>query len=94
MALCRFLCNTLGVVVVAPDYRKAPRYPYPHALEQCYSILSWVATGGLTEKLKKRKIIQEINPKLIALSGGSSGSNLAASLTLLTLERPLPTALT
>lgn len=25
MKLCKYLCEEVGVVVVAPDYRKAPR---------------------------------------------------------------------
>lgn len=89
-ALCKFMCEKLGIIVVAPDYRKAPLYPYPHALEQMYNVLSWIATGGLEQTLRQRKFNLPFNSQRIALSGGSSGSNLAAALTLLTIERPLP----
>lgn len=40
--------------------------------------------------MKQHGYTSRFNANKIALSGGSSGSNLAASLTLLTLERPLP----
>ncbi|KAF8584639.1 alpha/beta-hydrolase [Ramaria rubella] len=87
--LCRYLCDKLDAIVVAPDYRKAPFYPYPHALEQCYFVLTWIASGGLSYELRKHNNSGEFDLTRIALSGASSGSNLAASLTLLTLERPL-----
>ncbi|KIJ49099.1 hypothetical protein M422DRAFT_45058 [Sphaerobolus stellatus SS14] len=89
-ALCRFMCEKLGIIVVAPDYAKAPLHPYPQALEQMYNVLTWISSGGLEQTLHKHGFHTPFNSKRIALSGGSSGSNLAASLTLLTIERPLP----
>ncbi|TDL21485.1 Alpha/beta hydrolase fold-3 [Rickenella mellea] len=92
--LCRYLANNAGVVVVAPDYRKAPKYPYPHALEQCYAVASWIASGGLSLSLQKSRHPFASSLKLdttrLALSGGSAGGNLAAALTTLALTRPLP----
>jgi len=55
-----------------------------------YSLLAWIASGGLSLELQKHNSSIEIDPTQIALSGASSGSNLAASLTLLSLTRPLP----
>ncbi|GJJ12894.1 hypothetical protein Clacol_007140 [Clathrus columnatus] len=51
----------------------------------------WSA-DGLSSTLSTAKIplIAPIDPKKIALSGASAGSNLAASVTLLSLTRPLP----
>ncbi|KAI5120450.1 hypothetical protein M0805_008497 [Coniferiporia weirii] len=93
-AICRYMSDNVGVIVVAPDYRKAPRYPYPHALEQNYQILSWIASGGLSSILQTSRIGKEFAPKIdstrIGLSGGSAGSNLACSLTTLCVSRPLP----
>jgi acetyl esterase len=47
-------------------------------------------SGGLSLELQKRNRTIEIDASRIALSGASSGSNIAASLTLLSLTRPLP----
>lgn len=92
--LCKYIADKVGVVVIAPDYRKAPRYPYPHALEQCYSILAWVATGGLQKVLRESKHSVarslEIDSTRIALSGGSAGSNLACALAVMAVSRKLP----
>jgi acetyl esterase len=89
-ALCKFMAENLGVIVVAPDYCKAPQYPYPNALEQLHAVASWIASGGLKKAVKDNGYDSEFNQNKIALSGGSSGSNLAAALTLYAQEHPLP----
>ncbi|KAH8108528.1 Alpha/beta hydrolase fold-3 [Phellopilus nigrolimitatus] len=96
--ICRYLADNVGVVVVSPDYRKAPIYPYPHALEQCYLVLSWIASGGLSSALQHSRIEHakylRIDPTRVALSGGSAGSNLASALSNLCVTRPLPNGAT
>lgn len=50
--------------------------------------------GGLTAALEKSNVrgarLTSIDPKRIALSGGSAGSNLACSLATMCVSRPLP----
>jgi len=92
--LCRYIADKANVVVISPDYWKAPLHPYPFALEQCYQILTWVATGGLASTLAESKTknaaLMNIDSSRIGVSGGSSGSNLACSLATMCVSRPLP----
>jgi len=34
--------NTIGVPVFSVDYRKAPVYPYPNGLDDCYQTYMWL----------------------------------------------------
>ncbi|KAL5524232.1 hypothetical protein ACEPAF_9372 [Sanghuangporus sanghuang] len=92
--ICRYIADTVGVVVVSPDYRKAPKYPYPHALEQAFQVASWIANGGLSHALSSSRVPNAqnvcVDPTRIGLSGGSAGSNLACALSTLCVSRPLP----
>ncbi|KAG5650577.1 hypothetical protein H0H81_011764 [Sphagnurus paluster] len=71
-------------VVVALDHRLAPENPYPAAVEDSVAALQWLVYHG-PDKL-------HINPSRIAVSGTSSGGNLAAVLALKapTLLPPIP----
>ncbi|KZV97850.1 hypothetical protein EXIGLDRAFT_832598 [Exidia glandulosa HHB12029] len=102
--LAQRMADELGVLVISPDYRKAPcsctsplsrgasrstsiaQYPYPHALLQAHAVLMWIASGGLNGHPGNH----HVDPTRIALTGSSAGGNLAASLTLLCIHRPLP----
>ena len=73
--LCRAMTRKLGIVVAAVDYRLAPEHPYPIPLEDCYSVLTWLA--GLPG----------VDPGRIAIGGASAGGGLAAALALLARDR-------
>ncbi len=68
--LANKLCIKTGCIVVVPDYRLAPEYPYPAALNDCYETLLWVnenidSFGG--------------DKNSIGLIGDSAGGNLVAA---------------
>ncbi|KAJ9223465.1 hypothetical protein DTO169C6_4272 [Paecilomyces variotii] len=71
----------LGVPVISLDYRKAPEYPYPYAIDECYDVYHQLATTrgqciGLSG---------DIRPQIV-VTGDSAGGNLASALTLMVLQ--------
>lgn len=68
-------------VVVLPDYRLAPRHPFPEPAEDCYAVYEW--TIGHAAALG-------IHPGHIAIGGDSAGGNLAASVCLMARDRHIP----
>ncbi|KAK4506778.1 hypothetical protein PRZ48_000511 [Zasmidium cellare] len=67
--------------VVALNYGKAPEYPYPYALYECYdAYYQIIATRGKCVGLSG-----EVVPRII-VSGDSAGGNLAIAMTLLLLD--------
>jgi acetyl esterase/lipase len=80
-ALCSRLASELDIVVVAPEYRLAPEWPFPAGLEDCVRGLRWVAdrAGELG-----------IDPARIAVGGGSAGGGLAACVAQVALDRGGP----
>jgi acetyl esterase/lipase len=73
--LCRRFSKRLGMTVASVEYRLAPEHPYPAALEDCYSALTWLA--GLPAVDRNR----------VAIAGASAGGGLAAALALLARDR-------
>lgn len=67
------IARQLGVPVVSVDYRLAPEHPFPAALDDCYSALRWVQSGGHEDDLGEVSI---------ALHGFSAGAGLCAALAL------------
>jgi acetyl esterase len=73
-ATCRTLCCESDCIVVSVDYRLAPEYPFPAAVDDCHAALRWLAghaaeIGG--------------DPQRLAVCGDSAGGNLAAVLALM-----------
>ena len=67
--------------VVALNYKKAPEYPYPFALDECFdAYFQIVSTRG-----KCIGLSGEMMPKIV-LSGDSAGGNLATSMLIKILQ--------
>ncbi|KZO99052.1 lipase/ esterase [Calocera viscosa TUFC12733] len=69
-AMCTQLCIRSNCVVVSVDYRLAPEHIYPAAVEDSWDVLQWVHDHGPAEI--------SIDPKRIAVGGGSAGGHLSA----------------
>lgn len=70
-----------GVPILSLDYKKAPEYPYPYALHECYDVYrtimeSWGRCVGFSGKVRPRVVI----------TGESAGGNLATGLTIMALQ--------
>ncbi|HWS52011.1 MAG TPA: alpha/beta hydrolase [Microbacterium sp.] len=66
--LVRGIAGEVGSVVINVDYSVSPRVRFPHALEQGFDVLEWVASSGPGMGWDGGRI---------ALSGASAGGNLA-----------------
>lgn len=71
----------LKLPIISVEYKKAPEYPYPYALNECYDLYHSI----ITTKGKCIGLSGDIVPK-IAMSGDSAGGNLAAGVTLMILN--------
>ena len=77
----RMLTNSARCIVVSVDYRLAPEYKFPTAVDDCFQATRWVfenahLLGG--------------DPGHIAVGGESAGGNLAAVVSLMARDRSLP----
>ncbi|RDA87223.1 hypothetical protein CP532_2522, partial [Ophiocordyceps camponoti-leonardi (nom. inval.)] len=74
-----------GLPIVSIDYGKAPEFPYPHAINECFDAYATIVrTKGRCIGLSGREAPQ------IALSGDSAGGNLAVATTLMIIETNSP----
>jgi acetyl esterase/lipase len=70
-----------GLPILSVDYRKAPEFPYPYALNECYDVYSSIiATRGTCIGLSG-----DVVPKVV-ITGDSAGGNLATATTLMIVE--------
>jgi acetyl esterase len=79
--MCRSLCRGAGCLVMTVDYRLAPEYTFPTALEDCYAATSWVVANAT-------KLLGD--PMRIAVGGESGGGNFAAATALMSRDRGGP----
>lgn len=76
-----FIAHESGCAVVSVDYRLAPEYRYPTALEDCFAVTEWVAAQGAS---------QGFDADRIGVAGDSAGGNLAAAIALMARDRGGP----
>ena len=69
----RLLAVEGGAVVASVDYRMAPEYKFPYAVNDCYDASKWVVENAERLGVDKKKIV---------LSGGSAGGNLVCAIAL------------
>ena len=80
-SVCRMLAGQADAVVVSVDYRLAPEFKFPAAVEDCHAALRWLALHAT-----------EIgaDPKRIAVGGDSAGGNLATVVAILARNDGFP----
>ncbi|KAK3321412.1 alpha/beta-hydrolase [Cercophora scortea] len=70
-----------GLPILSLDYKKAPEYPYPYALNECYDVYSTIVKSrGRCIGLSGKGV-----PKVV-ITGDSAGGSLATSMTLMVIE--------
>jgi acetyl esterase len=79
--LCRSIVNAAGCAVASVDYRLAPEFKFPVAVDDSYAALKWVAANGARLGLDSARL---------AVGGDSAGGNLAAVMALLARDRHGP----
>ncbi|XP_032081579.1 arylacetamide deacetylase-like [Thamnophis elegans] len=72
--LSRWTSERLNAVVVSVDYRLAPKYRFPVAFEDVYSVSKYFLQSSILEKYN-------VDPSRIGIAGDSAGGNLAAAVT-------------
>ena len=76
--LCQRFVEEAECVVVSVDWRLAPEYPFPAGLEDCYTVLRWMAENASELLLDRERL---------AVAGDSAGGGLTAALALLARDR-------
>lgn len=72
------LVKKYGALLISVEYRKAPKYPYPYALNDCYIALKY---------LKEHSDELEFNPDQIFIGGESAGGGLTCALSILARDK-------
>lgn len=82
--LCRELCRLSGCAVVSLDYRLAPEYRFPQAVDDCWDAVQWLVAHAAPLGLDGTRI---------AVGGDSAGGTLAAVCAIFARDAGLPLAL-
>ncbi|CAM1510475.1 Fc.00g008100.m01.CDS01 [Cosmosporella sp. VM-42] len=70
-----------GLPILSLDYKKAPEFPYPYALNECFDVYATlIKTRGRCIGMSGKNV-----PRVI-LTGDSAGGNLAVAATLMIME--------
>ena len=83
--VCRVISKLSGCAVLAPDYRLAPEWRFPTAVNDSIDALDWLAGGG-AEQLG-------LDGARIAVGGDSAGGTLATVSALYARDAHLPLTL-
>ncbi|KAK0117279.1 hypothetical protein ONS96_013112 [Cadophora gregata f. sp. sojae] len=70
-----------GLPVLSLDYKKAPEFPYPYALNECFDVYSTI----MASRGRCLGLSGEVAPKIV-ITGDSAGGNLATGLTIMIIE--------
>ena len=81
-ANCFRYVNQVNCVILSPDYRLAPEYPFPAGVEDCYASLEWFAAHA--EELG-------VDAGRIAVGGASAGGGLTLAVCMMARDRHGPT---
>lgn len=74
---CRKMVNKVGCVVIDIDYKLAPEFMFPYALNECYDVIKWAYDHSEEVGIDKTRIV---------IGGHSAGGNLAAGIALMANE--------
>jgi len=67
--------------VLSVDYKLAPEYPYPYAVNECFEVYKWLLLNAHQIGLCSDKIV---------FAGESAGATLCAALSILCLKENIP----
>lgn len=76
--LCERICRETGITVIGVNYRKAPEYPYPAAVQDAYDTVNYV---------QKHSNKFGIDPDRMAVMGFSAGATLATVTAMQAAEK-------
>eukprot|EP01103_Thecamoeba_quadrilineata_P000449 TRINITY_DN10389_c0_g1_i1.p1 TRINITY_DN10389_c0_g1~~TRINITY_DN10389_c0_g1_i1.p1 ORF type:complete len:779 (+),score=145.03 TRINITY_DN10389_c0_g1_i1:98-2338(+) len=78
---CKYLSKEMPSVILSIDYRLAPQFPYPAAVDDCFGAYKWALENVAT-------LIGQQPDKFI-VTGDSAGGNLTAVVALKAIEEGL-----
>jgi acetyl esterase len=81
-SMARALSARSDCMVVATDYRRAPEYRFPAAIEDAYTVTRWVANNAEAIGADSERL---------AVGGGSAGGNLAAAVAQMARDKTIAT---